>query len=304
MKRTLLLPVSILLLSLLACSLPGTTLPTPGTPVPGITPPAAELDLSLLGNATYTLEGCDGTPQAFALTGGSYASGPDPLAVGYTAVTLGDQLAPGDLNFDGAGDAAVILGVNCGGTGVFTYIAAVLNSGGTPVMAAAVFIDDRPLIDNLAISAGEISADILIHGPDDPLCCPALQTRQGYRLYASQLILTHLARQTPAGSMRTITIGSAADLSEAAYPLTVSGSTSIGPFENTLGYNIYTEDNTLVTRGSVMTDSPNPGDPGNFSLTTDLTLAGVFGRVRIEFFETSMADGSILALDSVLVRIP
>jgi hypothetical protein len=303
MKRLKILPASILILSLLACSLPGFVTPTPVTPLPEVTEPSPDFDLSLLGNATYMLEGCDGSLQAFPLTNGSYASGPDPMAVGYTSVTLGDQLALGDLNFDGANDAAVILGVNCGGTGVFTYIAAVLNSGGVPLMAASVFIDDRPMIDNLAISSGEILADILVHGPDDPMCCPALQTQQGYRLYASQLVLSRMARQTPGGSMRAINITSAADLSVAAYPLTVSGSTTIGPFENTLGYNIYTEDNTLVTGGSVMTDSPNPGDPGNFSLTTDLSLAGVFGRVRIEFIEYSMADGSILALDSVLLDV-
>ncbi len=88
------------------------------------------------------------------------------------------------------------------------------------------------------------------------------------------------------------------------YPFTVTGSVTIGPFENTLGYKLYTPDNTLVNSGSVMTDSPDMGAPGNFSLPVDLSMAGVFGLVRIEFVENSMMDGSVMTLDSVLVNVP
>jgi hypothetical protein len=79
---------------------------------------------------------------------------------------------------------------------------------------------------------------------------------------------------------------------------------AVGPFENILAYAVYTSDNTLVTNSSVMTDSPNPGDPGSFSLPVDPSMAGVYGLVRIEFSELSMADGSVMTLDSVLVNVP
>jgi hypothetical protein len=52
-----------------------------------------------------------------------------------------------------------------------------------------------------------------------------------------------------------------------------------------------------------MIDSPEAGLPGNFSLPVDLTMAGVCGLVRIEFAEYSMADGSLVTLDSVQVNV-
>jgi hypothetical protein len=298
-----------ILLSAMACSLPGGTAIVDPTPTAGVTltpavPVTPALTAELLRNATYPIEGCAGF-QEYTLLNGSYTTGNDPLAPGYTAVSMGDLIAVGDLNYDEAADAAVILGVNCGGTGVFTYIVAVLNDAGRPMPAGAVFVDDRPLINSLVITGGEILAGILIHGPQDPMCCPALETQQGYRLYNSgTLVLTRLAKQTPGGSLRAINIGSILDLAEASFPLTVIGSTTIGPFENTLGYNVYAQNNSLVSSGSVMTDSPNPGDPGNFELTIDLSASGLTGLVRIEIVEYSMADGSVLALDSVLIGIP
>jgi hypothetical protein len=114
--------------------------------------------------------------------------------------------------------------------------------------------------------------------------------------------LTHRATWS-AGTQRAININSPADLAEVSYPFTVSGSVTVGPFENTLAYAVYTSDNTLVTNGSVMTDSPNAGFPGNFSIPINLSMAGVFGRVRIEFVEYSMMDGSVMTLNSVLVNV-
>jgi len=46
----------------------------------------------------------------------------------------------------------------------------------------------------------------------------------------------------------------------------------------------------------------NPGDPGTFSDMVDITEADPTpGLVRIEVYETSMADGTTLVMDSVLV---
>lgn len=324
MSRILLAPILIIAMTVLACSVqfnvtdpppvtdppippPGVTdtPATPGLPPPPPPPAPAELTADMLRNGTYDISDFFGAPYTVTLVNGAYASGLDPLAAGYVSVNMSDLIAFGDLNYDGATDAAVILGINGGGTGVFTYIAAVLNVGGTPLHVASVFIDDRPMIDSLSILAGEILAQTTIHGADDPMCCPSAPVEQGYRLYnVNQLVLTRWAGQTPGGTPRQINVTFPADLAIASYPFTVSGSVTIGPFENTLAYNVYAPDNTYVTGSSVMTDSPNPGDPGNFSLSLDLTMAGVTGLVRIEFIEYSMADGSVMTLDSVLVNVP
>ncbi len=325
MNRKLIFPSLALILALLACSVQinttnpppviitatsippitvteAPTVPTLPPPPPPLPPAGPALSVDMLRNATYDISAFTGTPRTVTLVNGSYVSGSDPAAADYVSVYLGDQAAFGDLNYDGVNDAAVVLGINTGGTGVFTYIAAMLNVGGAPFHAASVFIDDRPMINNLSIANGEILSDNTIHGADDPGCCPSFQVQQGFRLYGSQLVLTRRAAWS-SGVQRSININFPTDLSGVGYPFTVSGSVTVGPFENTLAYAIYTSDNTLVTSGSVMTDSPNPGDPGNFSLSVNLSMAGVYGLVRIEFSELSMMDGSVMTLDSVLVNV-
>jgi hypothetical protein len=316
MKYKLILPALALVLALLACRVqvkptnppfsPITVTDTPTLPSlpPTPTSSASELSLDSLRNATYDITDFTGTPRTVTLVNGGYASGSDPLAADYLTVNIGNLVAFGDLNYDGVNDAAVILGINTGGTGVFTYIAAVLNISSTPVHAASVFIDDRPMINSLIISSGEILSQTVIHASDDAMCCPALPMEQGFRLYNSnQLVLTRKAGQIAGGFPRAINVNLPADLAEVSYPFTISGSVTVGPFENTLAYAAYTSDNTLVTNGPVMTDSPNPGDPGDFSQIVDLSMAGVYGLVRFEFSELSMKDGSVITLDSVLVNV-
>jgi hypothetical protein len=321
MKRRHFLLLLVLPLAVLACILPlvagtpgsspttaaGTPVvvsPIPDTPsVPSIPPTSSSgLTLDSLRNATYDISEFFGSPRTVTLVNGSYSSGSDPAAVDYMSVSMGDTAAFGDLNYDGVNDAAVILAINTGGTGVFTYIAGVLDISGAPVNVALVFLDDRPIINSLSISNGEILADTVIHGASDPGCCPGLQAQLGFRLYGSQMVMTRRASWL-AETERAINITTPADLAVVSYPFTVSGNVTVGPFENTLAYAVYTSDNTLVTNGPVMTDSPNPGEPGNFSHTIDLSMAGVYGLVRIEFAELSMKDGSVVTLDSVLVDV-
>jgi hypothetical protein len=45
------------------------------------------------------------------------------------------------------------------------------------------------------------------------------------------------------------------------------------------------------------------GTPGTFSQTFTLSSAGITGLVVIQFKDLSAADGSILALDSVVVNM-
>jgi len=92
------------------------------------------------------------------------------------------DMALGDLNEDGAPDAAVILAVNTGGSGVFIYLAAVLNQGGNPVQAAVEQLGDRVQINALDISQGQIELNFLGFGPNDPMCCPSQVTNRTYVL--------------------------------------------------------------------------------------------------------------------------
>jgi len=211
----------------------------------------------------------------------------------------------GDLDYDGLADAAVLLAENTGGTGVFVSMIAVLNRDGSPLPVASIFIEDRPMINSLVIQSGEVLLDAVLHGASDPMCCPTRQVWEGYRLYnENTLVLSRWAEMIPGVGPRQVDLTSPVDLETVSYPFTIFGGVTMWPFENTLAWNVYAPDNAFVTGGSVMTDAADIGEPGNFTLDLDLTMAGVTGLVRVEFVEYSMADGSVMTLDSVLVNIP
>jgi hypothetical protein len=97
-------------------------------------------------------------------------------------LTLLRRTAYGDLNGDGAGDAALLLIENSGGSGSFLYLAAVLDSGGVPENVATKLLGDRVRPDAVAIVNSEIIVEVTSHSEDDPLCCPSLRTRTVYAL--------------------------------------------------------------------------------------------------------------------------
>lgn len=268
------------------------------TPAPSI--PALTADQ--VKNAQYQLVFQD-THKTVQLTNGVYQSTTDPASPDYADVRLAEQIALGDLNGDGIGDAAVLLAENYGGSGVFVSVVAVLNQNGQPVQAAAQTVDDRPQINSLSIQNGEIVLDAVIHGPNDPACCPAQPIKESYRFAGGKLVFTSIVTKTANGLDRAITIDSPADGSSASWPLTATGTVTIAPFENNLVYVVFDANNNEVARGSFLVNADQPGGPGTFSLPLDLSGAGVTGPVRIQIEDSSPADGSILALGSVTVNI-
>lgn len=150
-------------------------------------PAADTLAVDALQNATY---------------GGIYEEGPVTLTAGLyqgEPAVAGAAARPtveyidggerfGDLDGDGADDAAVVLVESSGGSGIFTYIAAQLNSAGQPVDAGAVWVGDRTQIKAAAIEHGQIILEIITQGPHDALCCPTLKLRKRYALQADQLV--------------------------------------------------------------------------------------------------------------------
>lgn len=152
------------------------------------TPPGDSPTLAALRNATY--QGIYEEP--VQLTDGKYVG--EPFVEGGASrptVTLADpSLALGDLNADGIQDAAVILAENSGGSGVFIYLAAVVDQNGTPINQATTFLGDRTQISSLTVEGGQILLDMITQGPDDPLCCPTLQITLRFRLAGDQLVET------------------------------------------------------------------------------------------------------------------
>jgi hypothetical protein len=247
----------------------------------------------MLKNATYHLPQLGLTA---TLTDGVYQSGSGDNIID---VRLLDPIAFGDLNGDGAEDAAVLISENSGGTGVFISLIAMLNQGGAPLQSASAYIDDRAQTNGLSIDGGAISVDAVIHGPADPMCCPSFPVVETYRLSTTVLTLTRLTSTTPDSAVRAILIGSPASGAEATGGVTIAGSVTIAPFENTLAYRIVDGLGNVLAQGSFLVDASVPGGPGTFN--TAISLAGIPAEsmVRLEVLDLSAADGSILAMDSI-----
>jgi hypothetical protein len=160
-------------------------------------------------------------------------------------------------------------------------------------------VDDRPQLTGLTIENGEIFLDAVIHGLDDPMCCPNLRTTRHYRFVDNQLDMTDYATFTPDNKPRTITIESPANGTEVFTSVPIKGKVAIAPFENNLVYRIYDVSGIELSAGSISVSATDPGAPGTFEALISLgsILSGTL--IRIEVQDLSAGDSSLLAMDSV-----
>lgn len=120
------------------------------------------------------------------LTNGTYQS-----QIGNSlSVTMSDRIAYGDFNGDGIKDAAVLLAVDTGGSGVFKYLAVVTATNGNPVNLDTISLGDRVIVKSLSIKNGKVQVKMLTHSPTDPLCCPSQELTQAYQLQPKTGVLT------------------------------------------------------------------------------------------------------------------
>ena len=249
-----------------------TSLPEPTTPV------IADLTLEQVKNAEYTFDFGESMP-SFTLVDGTYQSGTDTSQPGYFQATMSDKVAFGDLNGDGLGDAAVSIGINMGGTGVFQYVVAMLNQDGQPVQAGYYYVDDRARIDAMAINDLRIVVDAMVHGPNDPMCCPTLKVQASLQLPLDTGPLLWLAHQTSEivpGAFREITITSPEPGIGVDNTCTITGDVTIAPFENNLVYHVYDMYLNELAVGPLMVDAPDMGAPGDIRVEPGSLLGGLF----------------------------
>ncbi|MGQ9927918.1 MAG: Gmad2 immunoglobulin-like domain-containing protein [Chloroflexaceae bacterium] len=147
------------------------------------------------------------------------------------------------------------------------------------------------------------------------MCQPTARSQRGLRwcivvLCCVGLILSGCGapgRQptaTPApaeGATQQITILTPLSDSTVTSPIAVSGTVARQPFERNLNYRLFGPDGVLLAQGYFTTTGPENG-PGAFSGAIPYTLAQA-GMGRIEVVEINVADGSIRALASVMLRL-
>jgi hypothetical protein len=120
------------------------------------------------------------------LQGGRWS---DASPDGGSTFTLLPLHAIGDLDGDGAADAAVILLESTTGTGSFYYLFAVKNASGRPEqLGPPEWLGDRVDVERLAIDRkGVLTIRCVTHKDGDPACCPTLRIQDRFRIEHGRL---------------------------------------------------------------------------------------------------------------------
>lgn len=257
------------------------------------------LTLEMLKNSEY--QALNGS-KLIQLVDGIYetGSGSDTLTV-----RMLDKVAFGDLNSDGVQDAAILLVENIGSTGDYYNLVPVFNNDGAPSPSSGYHLGDRVIVNSVKIADQLIKLEMLVQAPNDPLCCPSLPMRKSFKFYwGSGLVEVQVSSGTTAYGLRTIEIDHPVESEIVSNPIRLSGKVSIAPFENTLMVKILDSNEIPVYQGPVMVIAPDIGSPGTFEVDIDLSGSPVLpGKYRIEILDLSMADGSILAMDSIDIQL-
>jgi hypothetical protein len=268
--------------------------PTPLPDIPGISPEQVR-------NSEYQLGFMDQI-RTVLLKDGHYEEG-TPGDTDYISVSVTDYIVRGDLNGDGENEAVAAVAENYGDAGTFVFLAVYQYMNDEAVFLASIFLDDRPLINALAVEDGEIFVDAVIHNPDDPMCCPTLATTRHYLLNGVNLILTDYNTLTPAGQLRQITIEAPVDTAQVSGIIRLLGSVTVSPFENNLVYRVYDLGGVELSVGPITVETIGLGAPGEFEKAVDLGNILTDTTVRVVVEDRSAADDSLLAMDSIFLQV-
>ncbi len=120
------------------------------------------------------------------LTDGEYRAAIGPQSGAEIVVRLTEKTAFGELN--GRQAAGAVLVTDPGRSGIlYGFLALVVEEEGEPVNVASTLLGPWVQVESIAIEGQEIILDTLIHGPDDPLCCPSQRVMQTYALQGDTL---------------------------------------------------------------------------------------------------------------------
>lgn len=115
-------------------------------------------------NATYVI---DGRPVKLVDGKAEMAAAPGSATIATTKIF--GQPTSGDLNGDGAPDAAFLLQQDSGGSGIFYYVAAAIGSSFGTHGSNAILLGDRIAPQNIEIQNGEIVANYADRRPGEPM---------------------------------------------------------------------------------------------------------------------------------------
>ncbi|MEZ0395539.1 MAG: Gmad2 immunoglobulin-like domain-containing protein [Anaerolineales bacterium] len=272
---------------------------TPTSAPPGPTPAPSHLTPESIRNARYVLGG-RGIFETVQLANGAYQGG---QGADYVSVSLLDFLALADLDGDAAADAVTLAAENYGGSGLFVYLVVFLDRGGQPQFYASRLVDDRPLVNALTVQDGDILLDVVLHSFEDAACCPSFRVVDRYRLEAAELVMRQRTSFTPGGLERRITIDAPRDGEPVSGSVRITGSVTITPFEANLACRIYDSQGNELAALPFPVSAAEMGAPGTFDHRVDLSAIPAGTTIRLELQDLSMADGSLMAMNSVVLTV-
>lgn len=278
---------------------PGTSSPTETNTTAPTAPPSTSVAQVL--NAKYQLGLLDQI-RVVQLSEGRYQEG-SPGDESYISVFMTDFIVEVDLNADGMDEVAAIVTENYGGSGTFVFLTVYHFINNEPVFLTSIFLDDRPIVNELRIEEGEVFVDAVIHDRNDPACCPSLETTRRYQLIGINLVMSNYSTKTSLGDPRKIKIEAPVDGIEVSGIVRIKGTITIAPFENNLIYRVYDMGGIELSVGPVNVDAADLGAPGTFEKAIDMGNILTNTTVRITVEDINVADGSLYAMDSVILQV-
>ena len=97
------------------------------------------------------------------------------------------KVAYGNLNGDNKLDAAVVLALCTGGSGIFISINALIDSNGVPFHRACKFIGDRIKVDSVFIQDQIINLHAIVQRYKEGACCPDSSVIWQFKLEGNNL---------------------------------------------------------------------------------------------------------------------
>ena len=181
------LPYALILAPLLAAACSG---PPPDAPAersgtePTAQPGRSPIDAEVLANLTYLLDG-----KPFQLVDGrsERQAGPDSASRA-TVVLDRERVAFGNFFGNAEDDAAAILVASGGGSGSFVHLAAVGRRRGLVRNLGSALLGDRVEVRSIEIAGRRIRLELVEHGPDDPACCPTVESTGEWELRSGRLV--------------------------------------------------------------------------------------------------------------------
>ncbi len=218
-------------------------------------------------------------------------------------VYINENVAFGDINDDGIDDSALLIQESMGGTGIFYSITAFISSSMGFTQTNSLFIDDRAIIHSLIIENGEVVLNANVHAFDDPMVNPSVTMTKTYHFFNDGLSLWRQTTLFTDGSLRSIEINTPTENEEVSGSVTITGTMAIAPFENNLQVQFIGQNGMPSFVGPFMVNAVDMGQPATFNVTLQITDFPSGALVKIQLMEVSMADGSPMLIDSVLVKV-